>query len=434
MPKAPDLAVRTLGVCKFDSPIRGKGRKFEDESTRVRLLRNTTPGGSPADDLSLERAGPRRKLFFDPANTTAAFVTCGGLSPGLNNVIRSVFLELKFGYGVERVLGIRDGYAGLNPEMGLAPVPIDPKFVGHIHHHGGSVLGSSRGAQDPRGMVDFLEAQGIDILFCIGGDGTHRGAHALATEIAERGLAKSVVGIPKTIDNDVRFVDLSFGFLTALGAASDVLRGAHVEANGARNGVGLVKLMGREAGFITVGAAIASQECNFVLIPEVAFPLEGDGGFLDALEKRVVDRGHALVAVAEGAGQHLFDGSDTGRDASGNRRFNDIGRFLKDRITAHFAERDLELNLKYMDPSYAIRSVPANAWDRILCDRMARGAVHAAMAGKTDVMIGYWNQEIAHVPIATAVTKKRQLSLDSDFWGAVLATTGQPDWGSADDS
>jgi len=428
MPTAHELEVPTLGPCRFESPLQVKGRRFEDESTRVRLLRHTTAQPSEASELSLECAGARRRLFFDPKRTTAAFVTCGGLSPGLNNVIRSGFLELKHNYGVERVLGIRNGYAGLNPESDLPPEPITADFVRNINYLGGTVLGSSRGAQEPARMVDFMESQRIDILFCIGGDGTQRGAHAIAEELAKRGHARSIIGIPKTIDNDVRFVDLSFGFLTALETASEVLRGAHVEAVGARNGVGLVKLMGREAGFIAVGAALASQESNFVLVPEVPFPLDGEGGFLDALEQRILARGHALVVVAEGAGQHLFAPTEVRLDASGNRRFDDIGIFLKERIVAHFQEGNLELNLKYIDPSYLIRSVPANAWDRVLTDRMARGAVHAAMAGKTDTMMGYWNQEIVHVPISTAISKKRRLRLDSDIWNAVLATTGQLNW------
>jgi 6-phosphofructokinase 1 len=422
------LVVPTLGPCRFESPLQAKGRTFADESIRVRVHRHLDVRKPELDALSFEEAGPRRQLFFDPADTTAAFVTCGGLSPGLNNVIRSGFLELTHNYGVRRVLGIRNGYAGMNPDSGLTPIFMTERFVRNIHHLGGTVLGSSRGAQEPAVMADFLESQEIDILFCIGGDGTQRGAHAIATEIQKRGLMKSVIGIPKTIDNDVRFVELSFGFLTALEVASEVLRGAHVEAVGAPNGVGLVKLMGREAGFIAVGAAVASQEANFVLVPEAPFPLEGEGGFLDVLERRVLTRGHALIVVAEGAGQHLLENEDAARDASGNIRFQDIGVFLKDRIEAHFAERKLELNLKYIDPSYAIRSVPANAWDRILTDRMARAAVHAAMAGRTDALIGYWNQEIVHVPISTAVAKKKRLALDSDIWNAALATTRQPDW------
>jgi 6-phosphofructokinase 1 len=237
-----------------------------------------------------------------------------------------------------------------------------------------------------------------------------------------------VIGIPKTIDNDVPYVELTFGHVTALEIASQILRGAHVEAAGAPNGIGMVKLMGRDAGFIAAGAALASQEANFVLVPEARFPLEGPGGFLEALERRMLTRGHALIVVAEGAGQHLLAGNPIERDPSGNARYGDIGVFLRDRIKRHFADRKLQLNMKYIDPSYVIRSVPANAWDRILTDRMARAAVHAAMAGKTDTMIGYWNQEIVHVPIATAMAESKRMALHSDLWNAVLATTGQPDW------
>ena len=420
--------VPTLGPCTFESPLEAKGPMFADESIRVRVKRHIGDEDLSTNTLSFEEAGPRRRLFFNPAETTAAFVTCGGLSPGLNNVIRSGFLELTHNYGVKRVLGIRNGYAGLNPDSGLEPTFMTERFVRNIHHLGGTVLGSSRGQQEPAVIVDFMEAREIDILFCIGGDGTQRGAHCIREEIAKRGLAKSIVGIPKTIDNDVPYVEISFGYVTALEIASEVLRGAHVEAVGARNGVGLVKLMGRAAGFIAAGASVASQEANFVLVPEVSFPLEGPGGLLEVLERRILTRGHALIAVAEGAGQHLFAEKDSERDASGNIRFQDIGVFLRDRIKRHFREQNLELNMKYIDPSYVIRSVPANAWDRILTDRMARAAVHAAMAGKTDAMVGYWNQEIVYVPISTAVAEKKQLSLESDLWNAVLATTRQPNW------
>ncbi|MGB5695768.1 MAG: ATP-dependent 6-phosphofructokinase [Polyangiales bacterium] len=423
-----DLTISTLGPCGFASPLEAKGRTFADESVRVRVERHLDAGKSQAGELSFEEAGPRHRIFFDPAETTAAFVTCGGLSPGLNNVIRSGFLELVHNYGVRRILGIRNGYRGLNPDSGLEPTFLTERFVANIHHLGGTVLGSSRGGQEPAIMVDFLEAREIDILFCIGGDGTQRGAHAIHQEIRRRGLAKAVIGIPKTIDNDVPYVELTFGHVTALEVASDVLGGAHVEATGATNGIGLVKLMGRDAGFIAAGAALATQEANFVLVPEIAFPLEGDGGFLDVLERRILTRGHALVVVAEGAGQHLLTLGNREKDASGNVRHQDIGIFLRDRIRRHFAERQLELNLKYIDPSYTIRSVSANAWDRILTDRMARAAVHAAMAGRTDTMIGYWNQEIVHVPISTAMAAKKRMSLESDLWNSVLATTGQPNW------
>jgi len=423
-----DLLIKTLGPCDYESPLVVNGRTFTNEAVRVRVKRHIGDAPPETGALSFEEAGPRRQIYFNPTDTTAAFVTCGGLSPGLNNVIRSGFLELTHNYGVKRVLGIRNGYAGLNPDSGLEPTFMTERSVRNIHHLGGTVLGSSRGMEEPAILVDFMEAREIDILFCIGGDGTQRGAHAIQQEIEKRGLSKSVVGIPKTIDNDVPYVEMSFGYVTALGVASEVLRGAHVEAVGAPNGVGLVKLMGRAAGFIAAGAAIASQEANFVLVPEVRFPLEGPGGFLELLERRLLTRGHALVVVAEGAGQHLFEAGGGDRDPSGNVRFQDIGAFLRERIKTHFEQRKVPMNLKYIDPSYAIRSVPANAWDRILADRMARGAVHAAMAGKTDAMMGYWNQEIVHVPIGASVAREKSMSLESDLWNAVLATTGQPDW------
>lgn len=426
-PTQSELLIQTLGPCEYLSPLALRGRRFVDDSCRIEVSRQVRPGVAH-NELSFEAAGPRSKLFFNPEKTTAAFVTCGGLSPGLNNVIRSGFLELFFNYGVQRILGIHSGYRGLNPKSGIEPTVMTHRFVEDIHYMGGTVLGSSRGAHEPDMLVDAMEAHQIDILFCIGGDGTQRGAHRVQQEIAKRGLKKSVVGIPKTIDNDVPFVELSFGHVTALEVASEVLRGAHVEAKGAPNGVGLVKVMGRGAGFIAAGAALASQEANFVLVPEVPFPLDGEGGFLDCLEKRLLARDHALVVVAEGAGQHLFFDENLERDPSGNQRFRDIGILLRDRIKQHFHARQIELNLKYIDPSYAIRSVPANAWDRILSDRMARAAVHAAMAGKTDAMIGYWSNEIVHVPISAASAQKKQMSLEGDLWNAVLATTGQPDW------
>ncbi len=426
-PKQSELMIKKLGPCEYPSPLEVRGRRFIADDCRVELSKHIV-GGVLNEELSFEAAGPRANVFFNPENTTAAFVTCGGLSPGLNNVIRSGYLELFFNYGVQRILGIHNGYRGLNPKSGLEPTVMTHRFVQDIHYMGGTVLGSSRGAHDPVLLVDAMEAHQIDILFCIGGDGTQRGAHRVQQEIARRALKKSVVGIPKTIDNDVPYVELSFGHVTALEVAADVLRGAHVEAKGAPNGVGLVKVMGRGAGFIAAGAALASQEANFVLVPEVPFPLEGEGGFLDCLEQRLLARDHALVVVAEGAGQHLFNDTSSEVDQSGNQRFRDIGVFLRDRIKEHFKRKRIELNLKYIDPSYAIRSVPANAWDRILSDRMARAAVHAAMAGKTDTMIGYWSNEIVHVPISAAVAQKKQMFLGGDLWNAVMATTGQPEW------
>lgn len=428
MLRPEELEIASLGPCEIPSPLlRLHGVGFVDDANRIRREHRVGPHVQD-DGISFEEAGPRREIFFNPARTSAAVVTCGGLSPGLNNVIRSVFSELSYNYGISRVLGVRDGYMGLNPASGLKMVELTSSFVDHIHDLGGTALGSSRGPQDPAVIVDTLVNDSIDILFCVGGDGTQRGALAIADEARRRGLKKAIVGIPKTIDNDIPFVYTSFGYYTALEMAQSVLRGAHVEARCAPNGIGLVKLMGRNAGYIAAGASLASQDANFVLIPEVPFHLEGETGFLMALERRILTKRHALIVVAEGAGQDLMKTDASRRDASGNVLHQDIGLFLREEIKRHFKSRGIEINLKYIDPSYIIRSVPANSSDRILSDQMARMAVHAAMAGKTGVMIGYIHNELVHVPILASVSREKKVDTASDLWTAVMRGTGQPVW------
>jgi 6-phosphofructokinase 1 len=377
------------------------------------------------NELTFEKAGPRQKLFFDPSATRAAIVTCGGLCPGLNNVVRSVVVALKLNYGVSDVLGIRYGYQGLSPE-GEPPVQLTLEMVDGIDKKGGTILGSSRGTPTADVMAEFLHQQKIDILFCVGGDGTQRGAHALHEEIERRGLKIAVVGIPKTIDNDIQLCDQTFGFATAIEIARQVLDCAHVESKGVKNGVGLVKLMGRDSGFIAVGATLASQEVNFTLIPEQKFALHGEQGFLAALERRILHRQHAVIALAEGAGQHLFETEPVQRDASGNVKFQDIGPFMKQQILSHFALRSIPVDVKYIDPSYYVRSVPANCTDSLLCDSLARRAVHAGMAGKTDVLVAVLHHTFIHVPISLATAERRQVKLEGEGWSSVLAATGQP--------
>ncbi|MEI8374496.1 MAG: ATP-dependent 6-phosphofructokinase [Planctomycetota bacterium] len=429
-----DFTVPTLGPATFRSPLGlstvvGDGLgDFVPHGARVLYQVETEPGRTLRTDLMMERAGPREMIFFEPSQCKAAIVTCGGLCPGLNNVIRSIFLQLHHRYGVPTVLGIRYGYQGLNPAKGPPPLLLTPEYVERIHNQGGTVLRSSRGPEDPAVIVDYLQSQGINLLFCIGGDGTQRGTHAIAMEVHRRGAAIAVVGIPKTIDNDLPFVWRSFGYGTALEKAREAINCAHTEARGALNGIGLVQLMGRNAGFIAAGAALASQEANFVLIPEVRFPLEGPGGFLDALQKRIVARQHAVIVVAEGAGQHLFASESSECDASGNRKLQDIGVLLREKISRYFKAAGIAINMKYIDPSYIIRSVPANSDDALLCDAMARHAVHAAMAGKTDLLIGLEHGQFLHIPISTAVAQKKHLSPESEFWLRVIESTGQPAW------
>jgi 6-phosphofructokinase 1 len=374
--------------------------------------------------LHFEVAGPRTKLFFDAKQTRAGIVTCGGLCPGLNNVIRSLFLELHYGYGVREVLGFRAGYRGLDPANGLEPVHITPAFIDGIHQKGGTILGSSRGPVDIRRAVENLIARDVNILFTVGGDGTQRGANELYQEARRRGHALSVVGVPKTIDNDVGFVSRTFGFFSAVEEAARVLDCAHTEARSVPGGIGLVKLMGRHAGFITAGATVASQDVNFALVPEVCFNLDS---FLAALKQRMLAKSHAVIAVAEGAGQDLLAADTQARDASGNVKLADIGPFLKEKIETYFKAEGIPVVMRYFDPSYQVRSRPANCEDALLCDLFARHAVHAAMAGKTGVVIGFLHEQFIHVPIELLATHTKRLDPTSGWWRSVLAATGQPE-------
>ncbi len=414
------MTITTLGEPRFDSPLRQHVR--DDLHLPATVLRDPATPAAPADDFEL--AGPRAKLFFDPTKVRAGIVTCGGLCPGLNNVIRSLFLELQHGYGVEEVLGFRDGYQGLDPARGRPPVRLTGGDVDKIHQEGGTLLGTSRGPVDTTLAVDNLIRLGVNMLFTIGGDGTQRGGNALFQEARRRGHPLAVVGIPKTIDNDVPFVSRTFGYLTAVEQATHVLGCAHTEAHSVRNGIAVVKLMGRSAGFIAVGATLASQDVNFCLIPEIPFRLDGPGGLLAALKKRVLARNHALIVVAEGAGQDLLAATG-GTDASGNVKLADIGTFLRDQIAAHFRAEKIEATLRYIDPSYLVRSVPADSEDAILCDQFARHAVHAAMAGKTGLVIGLLHDEFIHVPIELLATQTKCVDPAGADWRAVRSATGQ---------
>ncbi len=416
------MNVTVLGEPRFASPI----RRTVSDGLRVpaRIVRDLqTP---PPEELLFELAGPRAKLFFDPKRTRAGIVTCGGLCPGLNDVIRSLFLELHHAYGVKEVLGFRGGYQGLDPARSAEPIVLTPEFVENIHQEGGTVLGTSRGPVDKPLAVDNLIRLGVDILFTIGGDGTQCGGNDLFQEAKRRGHPLSVVGIPKTVDNDVAFVSRTFGYLTAVEEAAKILHRAHTEARSVQNGIALVKLMGRHAGFIATGATLASQDVNFTLIPEVPFCLDGSRGFLAALKDRIVQRAHALVVVAEGAGQDLLENTQPERDASGNVKLKDIGVFLRERIETYFKEQNIPVIMRYFDPSYLVRSSPANAEDSILCDLYARHAVHAAMAGKTGLVIGFLHERFIHLPIEMLATQKKRLNPNSSTWSAVLAATGQP--------
>ncbi len=419
-----DFTLDRLGPCTHPSPMQGiqfvaPGDSVLYASQQATLQAYLDQGLPPP---TMEMAGPRARLHFEPGEVKAGIVTCGGLCPGLNDVIRALTLSLHFHYGVETVYGFRYGYQGLNPVCGHAPLLLTPTLVDTIGELGGTILGSSRGPQDVGVMVDTLESLGIKILFTIGGDGTLRGAMAIADEIERRASNISVIGVPKTIDNDISFIRQSFGFQTAASKAHEAVAAANVEATGALNGIGLVKLMGRESGFIAAYTSLVDSMVNFCLIPEVPFSLDH---FLAALDGRIAQRGHAVIAVAEGAGQNLVVDS-LGTDASGNQELGDIGLFLRDAIKTYFASTNTAVNVKYIDPSYMIRSVPANAFDSAYCLLLGHNAVHAGMAGFTNTVVGNWNDEFTLVPIRMAVSARKKVDPAGRLWNSVLASTGQP--------
>jgi 6-phosphofructokinase 1 len=431
----PDFTIRTLGTARITSPMaamleaRRTTEHYVNEADRI-LYDDTLAGVSSRDrsvDLpSMEPGGPRAKIFFDPSKTRVAIVTCGGLCPGLNDVIAGLVRTLTYHYQVRRVIGIRNGYQGLVAAYGHDVVELTPETVRDRVTDGGTMLGTSRGPQDVEEIVDCLERLHVNILFVVGGDGSMRGAMKIADAIDERNLKLAVVGVPKTIDNDIPFIDQSFGFQTAFAYASDAIRAASVEATSTANGIGLVKLMGRHSGFIACYAALARSGADAVLIPEVPFALDGDGGLLSYLLKRVEERGSAVVVVAEGAGQDQLESTQGARDASGNARLQDIGPFLRRRIEDRFAQDGVETSIRYIDPSYAIRSVPANPYDSVYCVRLAQAAVHAAMSGRTEMVVGRYRRRFVHIPMAAAVSRRNQVDPQGDLWLAVLQSTGQP--------
>lgn len=426
-----DFMIKTLGESTVVSPLefstkRGDGIvNFVKDTTKIPLC-ITSPCEPNAEGLFFEKAGPRKKIFFKSAKVTAGIMTCGGLCPGLNNAIRSIVMQLHYKYAVTNIRGIFFGQHGLDPDTQYKPIEITPQTVVKIHEQGGSFLGTSRGKVDVGRMVDSLETYGINILFCLGGDGSQRGLHEIYEEVSRRKLKIACVGVPKTIDNDINYVERTFGLDTAVTIAKEAVRSAHCEAESAYNGVGLVKVMGRDSGFIAALTTLANSDVNFCLIPEIRFDLYGKGALLDELEKRLNRRHHAVIVVSEGAGQYLFDKTSQTYDASGNVRYNDVGLLLKNKIIEYCKEKNIPIDLKYIDPSYMIRSVPTNAFDSMFAQALGHFAVDAAMAGKTDIVIGYCHNLFTHVPIPLATAQRKVVDTEGDLWREVLSTTGQP--------
>jgi 6-phosphofructokinase 1 len=427
-----DTSIPTLGAAKIPSPLRYCNFVTQDEKITLSLTEEEADVlGVHGQPMFFEKAGPCGQLYYDTSKVKCAIVTCGGLCPGINDVIRAIVMDAHHHYHVASVIGIRYGLQGFIPKYGHDIRELTPDNVSNFHVFGGTELGSSRGPQDPDEVVDALERMNINVLFMIGGDGTMKAASSIVKEIKARNSRISVIGIPKTIDNDINFVGRSFGFDTAVEKATEAIACAHVEANGAYNGIGIVKLMGRESGFIAAQATLALKEVNFVLVPENNFALDGADGLLAQLEQRLRHRHHAVIVVAEGAGQHLCEAS--GRtDASGNPVLCDICTLLISRIKEHFKQREMEATIKFIDPSYIIRSVPANANDRVYCGFLGQNAVHAAMAGKTGMVISRLQSRYVNVPLELVTMKRKKLNIESDYWRSVLESTGQDSLGEND--
>ncbi|MHB8908319.1 MAG: ATP-dependent 6-phosphofructokinase [Syntrophales bacterium] len=424
-----DFTIQNLGENTVPSPVTVNYFTSDEKRILFNIYLNQydRPRSEDGNPLSIEVAGPRERIFFDPSKTKAAIVTCGGLCPGINEVIRTIVMELYHRYGVRNIVGLKYGFQGLIPKYNHPIMELTPEIVMDINTLGGSFLSSSRGRQDIGEMANALKRMNIDILFCIGGDGTMRATERITEEITRRGQNIGVIGIPKTIDNDLNLIQKTFGFDTAISESVKAIQCAHVEAKGAPNGVGLVKIMGRQSGHIAAGAALAQTDVNLVLIPEVPFGMDGENGFLRVVEKRLRERAHCVILVAEGAGQeHLRkDGEPMETDASGNPRLLDIGLFLKDATEEYFRRIGMEANVKYIDPSYMIRSVRANASDSMYCGALGQYAVHAGMAGKTGMLVALMKDEYVHLPL-NMVTSGTKVDLGGNVWMRVLETTGQP--------
>ena len=426
-PNQFNFQIQQIGEGQYTNPSRNE--IFVDETERIAFssqVKNLENQFKICEELpAFEKAGARKKIFHNPSSTTAAIITCGGLCPGLNNVIKGLVNVLEQDYGIKKILGIRYGYKGLTKASSHQPIQLNSITVDQIHKQGGTILGSSRGNQDPEEMVNELIDKGINILFCIGGDGTLKGAQAIAETAIRRQAKISIVGIPKTIDNDLGFVEKTFGFETSVQIASEIITSAHHEAEGAENGIGIVKLMGRDSGFITATASLANSVVDFCLIPETRFRLDGVEGICEAVQTKLKQNNHAVITVAEGAGQELFESRERKKDASGNILKEDIGELLKEELTEYFRHRNIAINIKYLDPSYHIRSIAANASDAVFCYLLAEYAVHAGMSGKTNLVIGYWNNFFTHVPIHLATKERRMVELDSALWRGVVSATQQ---------
>ncbi|ERM94446.1 hypothetical protein AMTRI_Chr04g190030 [Amborella trichopoda] len=424
--------ISARGIHVFDEY--SDGYVNDDDRALLKVIKYSSPTSAGAECIDpnctwveqwVHRAGPRKQIYFDPTEVKAGIVTCGGLCPGLNDVIRQIVFTLEI-YGVKKIVGIQFGYRGFF-DVSLSEIQLSRHVVQNINLNGGSLLGVSRGGASTSEIVDSIQARGINMLFVLGGNGTHAGANAIHNECRKRKMKVAVVGVPKTIDNDILLMDKTFGFDTAVEEAQRAINSAYIEAHSAYHGIGLVKLMGRSSGFIAMHASLSSGQIDVCLIPEVPFKVEGPSGVLRHLQHLIQIKGNAVVCVAEGAGQDLLQKSNA-TDASGNIVLGDIGVHLQQQIKKYFKSIDVPADVKYIDPTYMIRACRANASDAILCTVLGQNAVHGAFAGFSGITVGVCNTHYVYFPIPEVIASPRQVDPNSRMWHRCLTSTGQPDF------
>mmetsp|Transcript_20291 Transcript_20291/g.48093 ORF Transcript_20291/g.48093 Transcript_20291/m.48093 type:complete len:415 (+) Transcript_20291:167-1411(+) len=386
------------------------------------IIQNSDPDTQKPNPLLSSgclRANAARQLFWEPNKVKAAVVTCGGLCPGLNSIIRGVTKCLWNEYGVREILGITAGYNGLSDPETHPPVKLTEEMVRDIHMKGGSIIKAARGGFDAEKICDNLQRLGITVLFLVGGDGTQFAGHLLYEAARKRRLAVSIVGIPKSIDNDVVLFDRTFGFDTAVAKASEVIRNALVEASSCDRGVGIVKLMGRDSGFVAMHAATAADVVDLCMIPEVKVDMKD---VIEHVDATLAKKKYMVIAVAEGAGQELVS---TGKqDDTGHTVYGDIGVFLKDTLNKHLKASGGRTF--YIDPSYIIRSVPITPNDHIYCVRLANDAVHTAMRGYTGVCVGAMHNVVCMLPSRLIASGKKKVRPHSSSWQGCVQTCNMP--------
>ncbi|KAL4422989.1 hypothetical protein ABPG77_005469 [Micractinium sp. CCAP 211/92] len=414
-----DMDLVRISIMSYDSVESSGSHRDHGAQTGAVLYDPAKNEAIPLPNFAL-RSGPRKTIYHNPKDVTAAIVTCGGLCPGLNDVVQNIVYTLDdYGVPEDQIFGIRYGLRGFL-DRHAKPVQLSRQTVDGIQLKGGTVLGTSRGNAKIPAIVERLRLWGINQLYVIGGNGGNAAAHAIAKECREQGVVCNVVGVPKSIDNDIQLIDRCFGFDTAVEEAQRSLISARVEARSS-GGISVVKLMGRQSGFIAMNASMASGVVDVCLIPEIRFDLEKLCDFVATIMAR---KDYCVVCVAEGAGQDIMDSSGPkGTDASGNPILQDIGVFLRD----VFKKRFKGVDVKYIDPSYMIRSIPTITTDRIYCKVLGQGAVHGAFAGYTDFTVGLVNTHYVFLPTTTIIQFPRTVDPRGRQWNRLKTAINQPD-------